>query len=258
MNEIITYGQNYKFVPGIKVLIKSAKRFCDKLTLINFDLPSDVVSFCNEQNVNIVDAKSLAKQYNVDTNLSPYTLKVIFFYLYIKHISNATNVFMCDLTDVYVQGNVFQAILNNKPYVSSEYNLIGKCETNTTWMNLCYNSDIFNLLKTKEILNGGMYLGTRISLTSLFKELCLELTQVISRIGNYLIPDQAALNKMVYFDLYNYNIIRDFSLLNLAHCNKSDIKIHNNEIYFNECLPYIIHQYKVVNKLEEFLYEYWK
>ena len=107
MNELVTYGQNYSFVPGIRVLFKSAAKFCDKITLINFNLPTDVIEFCKANEVNIIDANELALKYNVDVNLSPYTLKVIFFYLYIKHISKSTNMFMCDLTDVYIQKNVF-------------------------------------------------------------------------------------------------------------------------------------------------------
>lgn len=254
MNEIITYGQGYNLVPGIKVLARSATQFCDKLTLINFNLPESVINFCLDHNVNIIDANSLAKQYNVDVNLSPYTLKVIFFYLYIKHISKATNLFMCDLTDVYIQKNVFELIQNSKPYISSENSPIETCNTNTAWLNLCYNSDIYNILKSKEILNGGMYLGERLGLIELFKELCLELSLIISRIGNYLIPDQAALNKLVYFDFYRYNISRDFSLLNLAHYSNVDVPYKNKMFIFSNNTPYVIHQYKVNETLSNKLY----
>ena len=245
MNELVTYGQNYSFVPGIRVLFKSAAKFCDKITLINFNLPTDVIEFCKANEVNIIDANELALKYNVDVNLSPYTLKVIFFYLYIKHISKSTNMFMCDLTDVYIQKNVFDIIKNNKPYISSENNLIENCNTNTTWVNLCYNSDIFNIIRRKEILNGGMYLGNRVSLIELFKELCLELSQIISRIGNYLIPDQAALNKLVHFDFYRYNISNNFDLLNLAHYSNENLTYDKNGFKFKDGYPYVIHQYKV-------------
>jgi ADP-glucose pyrophosphorylase len=162
---------------------------------------------------------------------------------------------MCDLTDVFVQQNVFDLIKNDKPYISSENNTIENCQTNTTWINLCYNSDVFNILRSKEILNGGMYLGTKKCLIELFKELCLELSQIISRIGNYLIPDQAALNKLVYFDFHRYNIVKDYSLLNLAHhSNNKSIELKTDTFTIESFIPSVVHQYKVNDSFANKLY----
>jgi hypothetical protein len=255
MNEIITYGNGYELHSGIKVLVKSAKNLCDKFTVICSSLSPQTMEFLREQNVNIVDAKEIAVKHNVSEDLSPYTLKVIYFYLYCKHYCKSSKVYMCDFTDVLFQKNPFNIIKNNKPYVITENTLIGNCNVNTDWMHLCFNGDIFNLLKHKEIINGGMYFGTLESITFLLSQMTLELQQIISRIGNYLIPDQAALNKLVYFDQLRYNILNGFDLFNMAHFSKLPYSNTDNGLYkFGENIPTVIHQYKANKTLEQQVY----
>lgn len=245
MNEIVTFGQDYDLEPGIKVFIKSAERHSDTITVLGNKLSTGLLEFLQEHNSNFIDTTSLAKQYNVQTLLSPYTLKVIYFYLYCKHISKADNVYLCDFTDVFIQKDVFELIQNNKPYITSENYTIENCETNTTWLNICYNQDIYNLLRKNEILNGGSILGNRLSSVNLLKEMCNDMMQIISRIGNYQNIDQASMNKTVYFDKYNYNILNKQEVLNMAHTpNLTDLR-H----------PYVLHQYDVNKLLMNKLYE---
>jgi hypothetical protein len=256
MNEIITFGTRYELVPGIKVLIKSAKAVCQNVTVIDLNLKQEVKQFLSKQDVHVFDANYFITKYNVDSALSPYTLKVIFFYLYCKHICKSTKVYMADFTDVLFQSDPFDVITNDKPYVISENALIKNCRVNSEWINLCFNTDIFKLLQYKEIVNGGMYLGTLGAMTFLLKQMTLELQQVISRIGNYLIPDQAALNKLVYFDKHNYNILNDFSLFNMAHFSTKKFAKTSKGFYkFDGSSPKVIHQYKANKNLEQLVYE---
>lgn len=245
MNEIITFGQDYSLEPGIKVFIKSAKKHSDKITVLGNNLSSELQTFLQKHSCNYIDVSLLAKKYNVQTSLSAYTLKVIYFYLYCKHVSKAVNVYLCDFTDIFIQKNVFELIQNNKPYVTSENFIIKQCETNTTWLNICYNSDIFNLLSNKEILNGGSILGKRFAATNLLKEMCNDMMQIIARIGNYQNIDQASLNKTVYFDSFNYNILTNQEIINMAHSSNTNDLRH----------PYVIHQYDVNKELMNKLYE---
>jgi hypothetical protein len=255
MNEIITFGKGYKLNSGIKVFVKSAKQFCDKLTIICSQMDYELIQFLNQNGVNIVNADDLAKNHNVQISISPYTLKVIFFYLYCKHYCTSTNVYLCDFTDIFFQKNLFELITNKKPYVTSENYLISKCQTNTTWINLCYNADIYNLLKKYEILNGGSIFGNLTSTTALLKEMCADMTQIISRVGNYQNIDQASLNKVVYFDRARYNILNALEIANLAHFENADTILEKNKIYINQKQPYVLHQYDVIKPLEAFLYE---
>ena len=255
MNEIVTFGQGYKLNSGIKVFVKSAKKFCNKLTIICSQLDTTLINFLKEHNVNIIEASELTNKYNVDVNLSPYTLKVIYFYLYVKHISSSTNVYMCDFTDIYFQQNLFELITTDKPYVTSENFYISKCQTNTTWINICYNPDIYNLLNKYEILNGGSILGKKEGVVSLLKEMCLDMTQIISKVGNYQNIDQASLNKVVYFDKFRYNILSNFEIANLAHFGNAEVVLKSDNIKINGKQPFVIHQYDVIKQLEQFLYD---
>jgi len=254
MNEIITYGQGYKLSPGIKVFIKSARRFCTTLTVISSGLTNELLEFLNEHSVNIVDANELAKKFKIQTNISPYTLKVIYFYLYAKHYSTSSNVYLCDFTDVFIQKNLFELINSSKPYVTSENKHISDCETNTTWINLCYNRDVYNLISKYHIINGGSILGMREFVVDLLDELCKDMSQIISRIGNYQNIDQASLNKSVYFDQYRYNILNNLEIANLAHLGNSKVELEEPLITISGRTPYVIHQYDVIKKLENFLY----
>lgn len=255
MREIITFGRGYSLSPGIKVFVKSAKKFCDKLTIICSDLKEELVEFLKEQNVNIVQAKELAEKYNVNMSISPYTLKVIFFYLYCKHKCQSEEVYLCDFTDIFFQKNLFDLIVDSKPYVTSENFLISNCPTNTTWLNTCYNADIFNLLKKYEILNGGSILGEKASVIHLLKEMCDDMACIISRIGNYPNIDQASLNKVVYFDQHRYNILKEAEIFNLAHYGHLFCDLEKSVITIGDKEPFVIHQYDVIKSLENYLYE---
>jgi hypothetical protein len=255
MNEIITFGTKYNLNPGIKVFVKSAIRFNTKVTVIDLNLTEEIRSFLTQEGVNIVDGNAIAADYNVDTNISPYTLKVIFFYLYCKHYCKSINTYFCDFTDVYFQKDVFELITNKNTYTSSENKLINTCETNTTWIKICYNNDILNLLSKKEILNSGSILGTRESCLETLKEMCLDMTQIISRIGNYQVIDQASLNKVAHFDSFKYNILNNFEIFNLAHYGNAQLGVRDKLITLNNYQPYIIHQYDVIKNLEQQLYD---
>jgi hypothetical protein len=259
MNEIITFGMGYKLIQGIKVFVNSAKQHCDLLTILGSNLDIEVLNFLKSKNINYIDVKDIVEKYNVNLQLSPYTLKVIFFYLYSKYYTTSKNLYLCDFTDIYIQKNVFELIKNDKPYVTSENHIIGHCNTNTAWLNICYNEDIYNILSKKEIINGGSILGQRNFVIELLKEMCIENTNIINRIGNYQNIDQAALNKIVYFNSYNYNILNKLEIINFAHLSNSNleygdfIKVNN---HVNNTIPYVIHQYDdFCEPVRKFLYE---
>ena len=130
MNEIIAFGSKYSLNNGIRVFVKSSKLYCDKLTIIVLNIEQNLRDFLEQENVNIIEGSELAQKYNINTNISPFTLKVIFYYLYIKHYTKSKNVFICDITDNYFKGNVFNLLSEDKSiFVASEDNKIKNCET---------------------------------------------------------------------------------------------------------------------------------
>ena len=248
MKEIIAFGAGYDVSDGIKVFVKSAKKHCDKLTVITLNVKDELIFFLQNEDVNVVRGSDLSEKYKVSQSISPYTLKTIFFYLYTKHVTKSDQVYLCDFTDIFIQRSPFELIKTDKVYVTSENYPIVKCDTNTTWINICYNSDIYNLLKDKEILNGGNILGIRESCVDLLHEMTLDTTDVMSRIGNYTNIDQAILNKVVYFDIYRYIILKDNEIVNLAYSSTMT----------DFSKTYIIHQYDVNKQLESLLYGKYK
>ena len=255
MGEIITYGKGYNLTPGIKVFIKSAIETNNFVTIIGSDLSSDLINYAKDNGVNVYDSNLLSKKYNVQENISPYTLKVIYFYLYCKYVSKIYEVYLCDFTDVYFQKNIFELAKNHKPYVTSENKIINTCQTNSTWINICYNRDIFNMIGENEILNGGSILGKRQACLYLLDEMCKDMGSILSRIGNYQNIDQASMNKVVYFDLYNHNILRNGEILNSAHSGNAEVKKVNGLYSIDGKIPFVIHQYDVIKKIEKELYE---
>lgn len=259
MNEIITFGKGYSLTPGIKVFIKSAKEICDNVTVLSCNLGLDIKNFCNQNSTNFFDCLELGYKYNVDNNISPYTLKVIYFYLYCKFISKADNVYVCDFTDTYFQKDVFKLVANNKPYVTTENFLIGNCPTNQTWLRVCYNEDILNLLKRYEVINGtGNLFGNRLAVVEALKEVCTDLSLIMGRVGSYPTIDQACLNKVVRFDQYHFNVLNNFEIFNLAHYGSSSVTLAPRNVSINGNVPYVIHQHDVIKSLESFLYEQYK
>lgn len=245
-NEIICYAQGYdskklaNFINSFNLNVRGADLI---IITKNTELKCNQVTQVNS------DIMDLA--YKVDTSLSPYTLKVIYFYLYCKHISKADNVFLCDCTDVFFNQSPF-GILKDKVSVFTENELIKNCLVNTEWVKLCYNQDILNLLYQKPIINGGLILGNRIECLSLLKEMCVEISGVIGRIGNYRNLDQAVLNKVVYFDELKYNIESTWDAVNCAHLTNTGIIpiFKNNKLYLDDFTPHIVHQYPCFKNLE--------
>lgn len=248
MNEIVTYGQNYALNDGIKKFVDSAAKTNANVVVIINKVQQDVKDYILQyKNARCVNAEKLAATYNVDLNLSPYTLKVIFFYLYCKHLSHADNVFLCDFTDVYFNKDVFDR-LYSKPVVFGEGVEVGSCPTNTTWINICYNQDIFNLLKKYEIINGGAILGPKNKCADLLKEMCADISVILGRTGNYPNIDQAILNKVVRFDQHRYEIGSKNTVLNLAQYKEL-------RKWSKENVPAVFHQYDGHLDVERFINE---
>lgn len=253
-NEIITFGKGYRMNPGIKVIVQSAKKNVNaQLTIIGVDLGEDIIKYVTDNGGVYVNGNELAAKHNIDLTLSPYTLKIIFYTLYCKKYSKSDNVFVCDFTDVCFQKDVFD-VVSDKVTVHSENKKIATCDVNTAWFKICYGDEIYNNIKENDILNSGTYFGRREAVIDLLEDMCDSIVNVLNRVGNYLIIDQAAMNKVVYEHKQSYNIREDNKVYNLAHSKDEDANTSGGLVEVDGATPYVLHQYDVMPKLKEFLY----
>ena len=253
-NEIVVYGKGYTLNDGIKTIVSSAKKINANITVISDNLDYSVVNYVEDNGGKIFSVDNFSP-FNVTTSLSPYTLKVIYFYLYTKNFSKSENVYLCDFTDIYLQENLFELIKNDKPYVTSENKKIKDCDVNTTWINICYDRDMFQQIKDNDIINGGNIFGKRESCIKLLKEMCIDMQQIISRVGNYANIDQASLTKTVHTNHeLDFNILDNYEVANLAPCSLEEIDFED-DIIVKGIKPYVIHQYDIFDKLKTFIYK---
>lgn len=247
-NEIISFGGGYDLDDGVKILVKSANKIGQKLTVLSLNMTQNVVDFLKENQVNLVDANTLAEKHKVDLSLSPYSLKILFYYLYCKYYTTSEKVLLSDMTDVCFRKNPFDLIENDRIYISSEGQQIKNCSTNKAWLMHCYqNPAIIQVLLEKEIINSGNILGVRAACVSVLNEMVLEISDVISRVGNYRIIDQIALNKIVHFDRHPHNLFKNREILNMAQ-SPNDTEFSNT---------YIVHQYNRNPHVKEHIREYF-
>ena len=254
-NEIITFGTNYKLNNGIKTIVKSAKNTSGTLTVIGVDLDRETVKYIEDNNGKCIDGKALSEKHNIDLTLSPYTLKVIFYTLYCKKYTDSDNLFICDFTDVFFQKDIFKLIDDNKVTVHSELKKIETCPTNSTWINTCFGSEIYNKIKHKNIINSGTFYGKRKNINNLLDNMCTEIIRALSFCGNYLIIDQPAMNKLVYEQPDIFEVREDNKVYNLAHNTDTEFNVKDSIISLNNYESYVLHQYDVNEKLKTFIHE---
>ena len=256
MNEIITYGQFYELNNGIKAFVQSAKKTGNIVTVICHKLNKSVIDYLIENKCNYVDARDLAKKYGIShqtAELSPFTLKVILAYVYLKKESKASNVYICDFTDIYFQKNIFDYV-KEKPTVFEEGKAVKECPVNTEWIQICYNNTMLSYLNDKLIINGGGILGDIKSCTALLEDMCKEIPGINEKTNNYANIDQAILNKIIYTNENKYYIESYDKVLNMAHYkNKYPVTIKDGLITANNVIPAVIHQYDCDKSIQKFI-----
>lgn len=245
-SEVIFYieGTNYDF-NGIKVTLKSLREhYSGKITVLYKDVDDRLINLVTASEAIPYDCSS----FKVTFKTSPYNNKVLYSFLYLKNYSNlegTDKVLICDISDVYFKINPFSLLSSqNKFTMFLEDKTFEFCECNSTWMEICYNSHILDLVKHKVVINAGIYLSPFNSLKEFLQLMVNEMSHVLGKI-NYPIVEQALVNKLIYVD--NFEVILDSkNVNNMAQQIKTDI---NNNIN---------HQYKVFPQIKEFLYKLYE
>ena len=262
MNAAIALSLNFPYT-YLKPYLKS---FIDKVDADLFlitDLISEQIPITSNK-LHIVNFSELAKKYNV-ASLTPYNLKPILFYLYLKELNKDKKYTKALLTDVDVifQDDPFTVYkknyTENELVLGEERHYYRDCQTNSIWYNQGYAST-FNQVKDKKILNCGVTIGPIESLIEYQKKVAKELAIVLAR-QNYFAYDQVILNHFTYITKE-----LDFKLLPhgndfIVHLSQED-EIQDLSLWVKDNIIYnpytnnpfvIIHQFDKKKGLKEFV-----
>lgn len=261
MNITVALSLNY----GRKNLLpflKSYDKYASGDLYLITDRPDQFTGFAKIKTVNIFD---FAKKYKISLNLTPYNLKPILYYLFLKDFKEDCNVFLTDV-DVVFQDDPFK-VLDKVPtdtfIICEEKKLYSECDTNTTWFNMGYASE-YDKVKDQKILNCGITLGSRESVMDYQKQVAYELQKVLAR-QYYFAYDQVILNVLYYvFKSIKPTILTHGNnyVVHLAHVSDDELtkeNVKNAKLYAPNEEPYpIVHQFNerpVLSNMYETLYK---
>lgn len=262
MNITVALALNYTKT-SIAPFLQSYEKYASGPLYIITDRLDQYQGFTKIKPINIYD---FIKKYNIQLNyLTPYNLKPIIYYLFLKDFSEScTNVFLTDVDVVFQKDpfSILDEISTETFIICEEAKLYRECDTNTTWFNMGYREH-YDKVKDNKILNCGLTLGSKDTILDYQKQVSIELQKVLAR-QYYFAYDQVILNVLYYVN----NSIKPTILphgnnhmIHLAHVQDNELtsnNIINNQLINTNNVPYpIVHQFNerpVLNEMYNKLY----
>ena len=262
MNISVALALNYTKT-NIAPFLQSYEKYASGDLYVITDRLDQYQNFTKIKPVSIID---LAQKYNIRLQtLTPYNLKPVVYYLFLKDFKEkCDNVFLTDV-DVVFQADPF-SVLNNIPtntfIICEEAKLYRECDTNTTWFNMGYREH-YELVRDHKILNCGLTIGNKKSVQDYQKQVAVELQKVLAR-QYYFAYDQVILNVLYYV----YSSVKPTILshgndymVHLAHVLDKELttkNVVNNQLLASNGKPYpIVHQFNerpYLNKMYNEIY----
>jgi hypothetical protein len=253
----INYGRK-----NLLPFLKSYDKYASGDLYLITDRPEQFTGFKKVKTVNIFD---MAKKYKVNLTLTPFNLKPILYYLFLKDFKEDCNVFLTDV-DVVFQDDPFK-VLDKVPtdtfIICEEKKLYSECDTNTIWFNMGYREH-YDKVVNEKILNCGITLGNIRSVTDYQKQVAHELQKVLAR-QYYFAYDQVILNVLYYVTKSISPTILPHGneyIVHLAHVDNEELtkeNVKNALLYASNNEPYpIVHQFNerpVLSNMYETLYK---
>jgi hypothetical protein len=186
-----------------------------------------------------------------------------FYYKEILNIYKDVNrVLLTDCRDVIFQENPFDNFTENLLHFGMEENTIGNCWINTSWIKNTYGEEYFDMVKEKNILNGGIILGEIDKIFELLEYMTTEISNksYLDTGNNVLIMEQAVPIKYSsdFPERVKENHTHNSKICTLGQSKsftmrKDNLLINNNgEVYS------IVHQYDRFELLEKMIKEIYK
>lgn len=264
MNAIVSLSLNFSY-EYLKPYLKSFNENVNGNLYLITDHSLNSLPLQSDK-IHLINFFELAKKYKV-ASLTPYNLKPILFYLFLKELKASgkyTTALLSDV-DVVFQADPFQKYLHDFKtgiILGEERHYYKDCETNSIWYKQGYSA-FYDTVKDKKILNCGITIGEIDKLIDYQKKVASELGVVLAR-QNYFAYDQVILNHLTYItnDL-NFTILPHLNdyIIHLSQVDdvREDISlwIKENKI-FNPITntPFtIVHQFDKKPKLKKFITE---
>jgi len=263
MNISVALALNYTKT-NIAPFLLSYEKYASGPLYVITDRLEQYSCFSKIKPINILD---LTTKYKIRiNNLTPYNLKPIVYYLFLKDFQEkCDNVFLTDVDVVFQDDpfSVLEKVSTNTFIICEEAKLYRECDTNTTWFNMGYREH-YDKVKDHPILNCGLTLGNKESVLVYQKQVAHELQKVLAR-QYYFAYDQVILNVLHYV----YNTIKPTILphsnnymVHLAHVQDKDLtpdNVKNGQLYNKDNSPYpIVHQFNERPQLNAMYNEIYK
>ena len=152
MNAAISLSVNFKY-DYLKPYLKSFNECVDADLFMITDHNSHTIPL-NSKKIYFINVFDLIKKYNVAT-LTPYNLKPVLFYLFLKELKKTNkykNILLTDV-DVVFQNDPFVVYNNNFAncglVLGEERHFYKDCETNSIWFKQGYN-EYYDQVKDKK------------------------------------------------------------------------------------------------------------
>jgi hypothetical protein len=245
-NICLSLSLNYSY-DFLKPFLKSFEKNCTGILYLVTDIPQE--KFTPHTKIQVINFHDVVRKYNIISNLTPFNLKPIIFYLLLKELNNIDKVLISDV-DVIFQKDSFTSqneALKHDFVICEEKKVFSDCNVNLTWLQISY-PEYENQLLDKKILNSGVVYGNKQTILNYLKSMTHELQTILPKC-NYPILDQIILNILYYV---RKNITPQILphnngyIVHLSQEDKSSItnnNIKDNKFVINNTENTIIHQY---------------
>jgi len=264
MNTVVALSLNYQY-DYLKPFLKSFTDNVDANLFLITD-NKDIPNICDR--VHLVDVFSLIQKYKI-TKLTPYNLKPVLFYLFLKEKQKENyNTALITDVDVVFQKEPFIEYKSNHSngelVLGEERHYYKNCDTNSWWFKEGY-AFAYEQVADKKILNCGVTIGPIDKLVLYQQKVTSELSSLLTK-RDFFAYDQVILNYLTYVTK-----TLDFKLLPhgnnfVVHLSQEDeitdlTKWIKNDMIYNHNTGEdftVIHQYDKKKGIKEFVQNKYK
>lgn len=255
----------YKEFSKIELFIKSALKTGSDVHILYNNINASIINSLSGkyQKAKFISYDSYFSKHNINNTLSPFNLKYIILYLYMKHYlkDQYEYIMFSDVNDVYIQSNPFVKGYNDINAFAERLK-IGQCITNALWCVQSYGYKQLTLDYDKPIINSGVVIIKHSCILNFLKEFLGELTKMLGRVKldigdqvtftyfyNNILKDRKDVTIYSFPDEVCVHLAQDVEMRDIHE----RINFKEGKIYYNDIAPCILHQYNRYPTLEQYL-----